>query len=154
MPSIPRIDPAAIARTRDGRLVSTKNPEGHDAAWWCRSLDAGQVLAKARADHGDVALAARQLGVKTIEHSAAVQRAQDCVRRLDARIATAQRAGDLGFFNRTYKLRRRQAQAEGRPFPPYTAAKARLRRALVGIAAGDRPSVIARVFEDRPPDPQ
>jgi hypothetical protein len=29
---------------------------------------------------------------------------------------------------------------------PYLAAQARLRRALVGVAAGDRPGLIARVF--------
>jgi hypothetical protein len=33
--------------------------------------------------------------------------------------------------------RRLQAQAEGRPFMPYSAAKARLRKALVGVAAGE-----------------
>ena len=34
------------------------------------------------------------------------------------------------------------------------AVQSRLRRALVAVAAGDRPQIIARVFEDRPPDPQ
>jgi hypothetical protein len=47
-----------------------------------------------------------------------------------------------------------QAQAEGRPFMPYRAAQARLRKAIVAVAAGDRPAIVARVFEDRFPDPQ
>ena len=65
----------------------------------------------------------------------------------------ARSAGNLGFFNREFR-RRQQAQAEGRPFMPYAAVQSRLRRALVAVAAGDRPQIIARVFEDRPPDPQ
>ena len=35
----------------------------------------------------------------------------------------------------TSKLRRQQAQAEGRPFMPYSAPMARLQRALVAVAA-------------------
>jgi hypothetical protein len=31
---------------------------------------------------------------------------------------------------------------------------ARLRKALVGVAAGDRPGIIARLFDDLRPDPQ
>jgi hypothetical protein len=34
-----QIDLAAIACSRDGRLISTRDPSGHEAAWWCRSLD-------------------------------------------------------------------------------------------------------------------
>jgi hypothetical protein len=52
----------------------------------------------------------------------------------------------LPFFNREFRHRRLQAQAKGRPFMPYRAAQARLRRALVGVAAGDRPGLITRVF--------
>jgi hypothetical protein len=29
-----------------------------------------------------------------------------------------------------------------------------LRKALVGVAAGDRPAIVVRVFRDRLPDPQ
>jgi hypothetical protein len=86
------------------------------------------------------------LRIKAIEHSAAVQRAESLVAKLDARIAQAQRAGEVGFFNREYKRRRQQAQAEGRPFMPYKAAHARLRKALVGVAAGDPAPIMTRVF--------
>jgi hypothetical protein len=36
----------------------------------------------------------------------------------------------------------------------YTTAQVRLRKALVGVAAGDVPARVARAFEDRLPDPQ
>ena len=88
---------------------------------------------------------ARARGVK-VEHSCALQRTEELVNRLDARLAQPQRTGDVGFFNREYKRRRQQAQAAGRPFMPYKAAQARLRKALVGVAAGDRPGIVARVF--------
>jgi hypothetical protein len=45
--------------------------------------------------------------------------------------------GDLGFFNREFRQRRLEAQAAGRPFPSYMAVRLRLRRALVGVTAGD-----------------
>jgi hypothetical protein len=68
------------------------------------------------------------------------------VQRLDAWMRKAHAGGNFGFFNREFRQRRLQAQAEGRPFMPYTAARARLRRALVGVAAGDRPGLVTRVF--------
>jgi hypothetical protein len=155
--SIPKLDPAVrryllqfdlacIALTRDRRLISTTDPSGVEAAWWCRASDIGVVLRRARLDHGDVQAAAAGLGMRLVEHAHAVQRAHDCVCRLDARLSHAQRGGDLQFFNREFRQRRLLAQAEGRPFMPYTAAKARLRKALLGVAAGDRPGLIACVF--------
>jgi hypothetical protein len=45
--------------------------------------------------------------------------------------------------------RRQQAEAEGRPFMPYKAAQARLRKALVGVAAGDPAPIVKRVFGNR-----
>jgi hypothetical protein len=48
-----------------------------------------------------------------------------------------------------YRQRRLQAQAEGRPFMPYTAAKARLHKALVATAAGRSAGrSLRRVFEE------
>jgi hypothetical protein len=141
-------DISAVAGTRDGRLLVTHNPAGYEAAWWGRAIDLGPVLDRARADHGDVAAAAAALRIKLVEHSAALQRTETLVAKLDARMSTAQWAGDVGFFNREYKRRRQQAQAEGRPFMPYTAAKARLRKALVGVAAGEAsPGFVRKVFD-------
>jgi hypothetical protein len=50
------------------------------------------------------------------------------------------------FFNREYKQRGQEAQAEGRPFPPYRAIQARLRKALVATPAGDAAPVVERMF--------
>jgi hypothetical protein len=86
-----------------------------------------------------------RLAVETAEGSA-LQRTEELVDRLDARVAMAQRAGALGFLNREFRQRRLQAQAEGRGFMSYGAAQALLRKALVGVAAGDAPAIIARVF--------
>jgi hypothetical protein len=115
---------------------------------------AGDALRLARSDSGDVVAAAKAAGVRITEYHVMVARARAAVERLGARVAKAQRAGDLGYINREYKRRRQEAQAEGRPFMPYRAAQARLRKALVGVAAGDRPHIIARVFDDRLPDPR
>ena len=56
-----RFDLVAIAVSRDGRLTVTRNPEGAAEAFWLASRDAGQLLAKARADGGNVVKAAAAL---------------------------------------------------------------------------------------------
>jgi hypothetical protein len=148
-------DLAAIARTRDGRLVATRNPAGHSEAWWGRATDLGPVLERARADHGDISKAAAALRVKLVPHADALQRTETIVARLDARVAHAQQSGDLGFVNRECKRRWLQAQAEGRSFPPYRVVQSRLRAALAEVAAGRAaPGIVARVLDDRLQDPQ
>jgi hypothetical protein len=147
------VDSLEYRRLRDGRLLSARDPSGHERAWWCQSVDVGRVIRRARKD-GDVAGAAVALGVRIVDHDHVLQRAQESVQRLDARVAGAQRNGDLSFFNSEYRRRRQEAFVQGRSFMPYGAAKARLKNALVGVAAGDRPALVARVFEDRFPDPQ
>ena len=80
--------------------------------------------------------------VKDISH-----RSASCGReRLDARIEAAQRGGDFGYINREYERRRIEACERGESFMPYSAAQARLRKALAGVAAGDRPVLMTRVF--------
>jgi hypothetical protein len=106
-------DLAAIARTRDGRLVATRNPAGHEAAWWGRATDLGPVITRARS--GDVPKAAAALRVKLVEHSSALQRTEELVRRLDARVAQAQHDGDLAAFNRAYRAYRLDRSAAGQP---------------------------------------
>ena len=112
-------DLACVALTRDRRLISTRDPAGHEMAWWLRAVDVGRVIKWARANSGDVPRASAALGVQLVEHSAAVQR----------------------------RRRRLQAQVEGRSFMPYSAVQARLRKLLVGAKAADAPSLLARVFE-------
>ena len=84
-------------------------------------------------------------GIVVTEQSVVLARANAAIERLDQRLVQTQRAGDPGFFNETYKLRRQQAQAEGRPFMPYTAARARLqRRRRGGRSAWDRRACVRR----------
>jgi hypothetical protein len=72
--------------------------------------------------------AAALFGIVVTEPSVVLARGNAAIERLDRRLVQAQRAGDPSFFNKTYKLRRQQTQAEDRPFMPYTAARARLQR--------------------------
>jgi hypothetical protein len=148
-------DLAAIAKTRDGRLVATRDPTGFDAAWWGKATEIGPVIKRASANSGDVVKAAVKLGVRLVEHSAALQRTETLVARLDARMSTAQAGGDLKAFNRAYRQYRISRTAAGQPVMSFTVARSRLRQALADVAAGKAaPGVMARVFEDRPPDPQ
>jgi hypothetical protein len=73
-------------------------------------------------------------------------RARSAVEQLDARLRTAKRDGTLGYFNREFRQRRLQAQAEGRSFMPYAAAKAGLRKALGKVAAGEPGAIMREVF--------
>jgi hypothetical protein len=142
-------DLAAIARTRDGRLVATRNPAGHSEAWWGRATDLGPVLERARGDSGDVPRAAARLGVRLVEHSAALQRTEQLVAKLDARMAQAQQAGDPSPFNRAYKAYRLNRTATGQVPMNYATAKSRLRQWLADVAAGKAsPGIIKRVFSE------
>jgi hypothetical protein len=129
-------DLAAIAQTRDGRLVSTRNPAGHEQAWWGKATEIGPVLDRARADHGDVGAAAAALRIKVVPHAEALQRTEMLVAKLDARVRTVQEAGDLSVFNKAYRRYRLDPTAAGRAPMSYTVARARLRKALVEAAAG------------------
>jgi len=107
------------------------------------------VLDRARADHGDVAAAAAELRIKLVPHADALQRTEDLVRRLDARVRTAQEAGDLSAFNKVYRRYRLSATAAGQPVMNYVTARSRLRQAIADTAAGKAPGpgIIKRVFE-------
>ena len=82
-----QFDLSAVARTRDGRLISIRNPSGAEAAWWLAASDVGRVLRAAWADHSDVATAARRLGVRLVEHAPMMQRTEELVTKLGERIA-------------------------------------------------------------------
>ncbi|HKD30763.1 MAG TPA: hypothetical protein VKC66_33250, partial [Xanthobacteraceae bacterium] len=66
--------------------------------------------------------------------------------RLDARLAQAKDNGAMKFLNAEYRRRRLAAREVGESFMPYRAAELRLRKALVGVAAGDRLARRARVL--------
>jgi hypothetical protein len=70
------------------------------------------VLKRANANSGDVVKAATKLGIRIVEHPAAV-RAEELVAKLDARMRTAQAGGDLAAFNKAYKRYRLSRTATG-----------------------------------------
>ncbi len=158
IPTLPRgvsdyvaaFDLTAIAVTRDGRLVVTRNPTGASSAWWGQAKEAGRLFRHARKDGGDIPAAARELGVTVTMHHVAILRAGASVARFDAALAEAQRCGTMKFFNAEYRRRREAASARGRGFMTYERARARLRRAVAGvIAAGGviSASLVVQVFE-------
>ena len=60
-------------------------------------------------------------------------------------MASAQRTVVLHEFNQEYRRRPLEAQGRGEPFMGYAQAKARLRRAITGVAAtGTAPVAIVR----------
>jgi hypothetical protein len=59
------------------------------------------------------------------------------VARIEGRMAIAQLTGALSVFNQEYRRRRIEAAKEGRGFMTYGQAKARLRKALGKVAAGE-----------------
>src|SRR4051812_9675074 len=96
-------DVVALVRYRDGRLGACKDLEGAESCWWIRADDAGAVVKAARKNGGDIPAAAKVLGVTVTEHSVVMARASAAVAKLDDKIATAGRAGELGFFNSEYR---------------------------------------------------
>ena len=80
-------------------------------------------LYRIRSDH-------HRIGRACLHHAVPHRLFEQIVQRLDARLASAQKAGDLSFINREFKRRRQEAFAQGRPFLPYRTVQARLRQAL------------------------
>ena len=68
--------------------------------------------------------------------------------RLDARLAEAQRAGDLKFFNRAYRHYRLDRAASGERAMSYAAARSPLKRTLTSLTAGKVPAgIITQIFD-------
>jgi hypothetical protein len=138
-------DLVAIGVTCDGQIIRTRNPAGADAAWWCEARNASLVIRPARQHGRDIPLAAQALGVALTEHSVVLARAKAALAKIEAGMAWAQRSGVLHEFNQEYRRRRLEAQARGEPFMTYGAARARLRRAMMKVAAtGSVPVTIVR----------
>ena len=103
-----------------------------------------------RADHGDISKAAAALGVRLVEHAHAVQPREELVAKLGgSRLAQAQRASDLAYFNRAYRAYPLDRVANGEAAMSYRAARSKLRREITSVAAGKAlgPGVVARVFD-------
>jgi hypothetical protein len=138
----------AVAVTRDGRIVSVRDPTGCEAAWWVESKHAGKIIRAVK--DADVAGAAVTLGIQVTEHGEVVMRARHAVAKIEDGMAWAQRTGVLSAFNSEYRRRRLEAFKAGRGFMSYRDAQARLRKALGKVAAGAGPVAVVRaVFDPR-----
>jgi hypothetical protein len=149
-----RFDLTALAVSRDGRVIVTRNPTGAKAAWWCQAGDAGPLL-RWLTEHrsADVPFAARTLERTVTEHATVVQRVAAAVGRIETGLDAAARRGLLKNFNAAYREHRLAAKAQGRRFMGFAQAQARLRAALASAAAnrGDVPAdeLLANVFSGR-----
>ncbi len=100
---------------RDGKLRLTCNPQGYTAAWWCRAQDAQRRLAAARANGGDVLIAAAKEGIGVTEHSIVLWRVSASLARIRDALERAAGEGTVRFFNREYRRRRHGRSEYGRP---------------------------------------
>ena len=123
-------------------VLATK---GGAAIWWTEARNAGRLLCAAK--DGDIPKAAALLGIVATDHATVLARAGAALARLDARLlASAPRRRP-----RIPQSRIPAASLAGpsrRPTLPTVLGRkgARLQRALVAVAAGDRPGIVARVF--------
>jgi hypothetical protein len=80
----------------------------------------------------EIELAAVQAQIRLTDHTAAMGRVIAALGRVDAELARAHQAGQLGWFNRGFKRwRLAHAGRQGDRCMNFTEAKARLRRAVV-----------------------
>lgn len=140
-------DLACLAQWRDGRIGVTRDPDGAECAWWCEAVLAGPLARAVRSGEAVPAAAAR-LGIAITDHATVKARASQAVARIEAALAQAEAGGGLKFFNSEYRRRRQAARERGQGFPTYNQVRAKLGRAIAGVAAGslDR-SLVAAVFE-------
>ena len=130
-------------------VLATK---GGAAIWWTEARNAGWLLCAAK--DGDIPKAAALLGIVATDHATVLARAGAALARLDARLlASAPRRRP-----RIPQSRIPAASLAGpsrRPTLPAVLGRkgARLQRALVAVAAVDRPGIVARVFGGEGPLP-
>jgi hypothetical protein len=139
----------SVCRYLDGRIGVTRDPTGADRAWWLPADQAGVVLTLARQAGGDVEGAASKAGIVLADHATVLVRAEAAVAKISIRLDQAQKTGVLHAFNAEFRRRRLEATEQGTGFMSYRQARARLRRALIEIAAtGIAPaSIVKTVFE-------
>jgi len=138
---------ACVCTFPSGRIAVRRDPCGATSAWWCDADLAGDLAREARKNGGDIVGAAQRLGIQLTPHASVLARATACTERIKGGLAELQERGGLKYFNKVYRERRQAAAVRGESFMPYAAARARLRQAIGGVAAGETSSIIARVFE-------
>jgi hypothetical protein len=96
--------------------------------------------------------ARRRIGRALTDHATVLARAEAALARIESAMAWAQRNGVLSEFNREYRRRRLESQRRGERFMGYGQATARLRRAMIKVAAtGAVPvAIVHEVFGDVP----
>ena len=111
------------------------------AAYWAKDLveaqrvcqeamrDSEGVLMNARTVRARIETAGDRMNLSLTDHETIMQRARMAVEYVEGRIAEAQAAGDLRWFNCAFREWRLAAKARGRTMS-YAEARARLRRAI------------------------
>jgi hypothetical protein len=147
MDYIMAFDLAAVCRYPDDRIAVARNPAGTEAAWWCEAAKAGPVIREATLRrHPGSCLRARRNAHRACHGPGARQG-----RSPGSRPASLGReeTGVLHQLNQEYRRRRLEAQRRGERFMGYAQATARLRRAMMKVAAiGTAPvAIVGEVFE-------
>src|SRR6516164_6521283 len=111
------------------------------AAYWAKDLveaqricqeamrDSEGVLMNARTVQARIESAGDRMNVALTDHDLIMQRVRMAVEYVEGKIAEAQAAGELHWFNRAFREWRLKANARGRTMS-YAEARARLRRAI------------------------
>ena len=111
------------------------------AAYWAKDLveaqricqeamrDSEGVLMNARTVQARIETAGDRMNVALTDHDLIMQRVRMAVEYVEGKIAEAQAAGELRWFNRAFREWRLEANARGRTMS-YAEARARLRRAI------------------------
>jgi hypothetical protein len=73
----------AVAISVTGRVFISKNPAGASKAYWCKSAAGAEQIAKAAWNNGDIAEAARRLGVTTTPHPILAARVKARTAKID-----------------------------------------------------------------------
>lgn len=89
--------------------------------------DDGLLVATARTAQRCVENTAAHMGIALTEHDTVLRRARTAVACIEQRIAQAQAAGELAWFNSAYRAWRLKAKQQGRGLS-YAEARARLRK--------------------------
>jgi hypothetical protein len=127
------------------------------ALWWTQDRATAHQVVRAIGEQrpgslekatAEILAAAKRIDAVLSEHSTVLARAQAALSQLDGKLAAAQRAGDLKFFNQSYRQYRLDCKERGEHGMPYNVALAKLRKILAGAAAGAQvPDLVAAVFE-------
>ena len=111
------------------------------AAYWAKNLveaqrvcqeamrDSEGVLMNARTVQARIEIAGDRMNLALTDHETIMTRARMAVEYVEGKIAEAQAAGDLRWYNCAFREWRREANARGRTMS-YAEARARLRRAI------------------------